>query len=226
MSIEWKLVFNCFIGVLAILNPLGNAAIFLEHVANEPVKVQRAAAFFMGAAIFIIMLVFFLFGTRILGVFGITIPAFRIAGGVLILLVGIRMMQGMSKFSNEGLEAATKGRNYIEAARNKVVRMIVPLAMPLFVGPGTITTVILYADRANNLTSVILVVVLLVCAFLASVALFFSSFLQKLLGKNGMQIVVRFMGLILCSIAIQFMIDGVAQLLPGVLNPEFLHITK
>ncbi len=222
--IEWNLVFNCFIAIVAILNPVGNVAVFLEYVSNEPLKVQRATGLLMGVAVFVILLLFYLLGKSVLGAFGITIPAFRIAGGVMILLVGLRMMQGQSKFSNEGIET-TSGANYFEAAKNKMGRILVPVAMPLFVGPGTITTTILYADKAEGMTFFVLPLVLLVCSLITSICLFFSSYLQQALGKNGMQIVVRFMGLILCSIAIQFMIDGVAQLLPNVLNPEFIHTT-
>lgn len=220
--IEWNLVLNCFIGILAILNPIGNVAIFLEHVEGEPLKVQRFTAILMGAAVFTIMLVFFLLGRSVLDVFGITIPAFRIAGAIMILLVGLRMMQGQSKFSNEGIETSGD-THYFAAAKKKLSRILVPVAMPMFVGPGTITTVILYSDKAEGIaTTGALIVVILIATSISTVCLYFSSYLQQLLGSNGMQIVIRFMGMILCSIAVQFAIDGIAQILPGVLNPEFL----
>ena len=84
---EWSLVVNSFIGMLAILNPIGNVPIFLEHVENETPKVQRAVALLMTLSIFILLATFFICGNRILTVFGITIPAFRLAGGIIILTV-------------------------------------------------------------------------------------------------------------------------------------------
>ena len=221
---EWSLFFNSFIGILAILNPIGNMPIFLEHVENETPKVQRAVALLMACSIFGLLLVFFLFGNRILTMFGITIPAFRLAGAVIILRVGLRMLQGKSKFENHGIETAAVSGNTFDQARNSLSHIIVPVGMPLFVGPGTITTVVLYAEKSPTITmSVMMIAVLFLSSCLVGMTLFSSRYIFDRLGKNGTQIVVRFMGMILCAIAMQFMIDGVAQLLPGVLNEHFIH---
>ncbi|WP_424245519.1 multiple antibiotic resistance protein [Elusimicrobium posterum] len=221
---DFAALFAAFAGILSILNPVGNVPVFLEHVQNEPAKVQRAMALLMGLCVFTLLLFFFLTGRAALNVFSITIPAFRIAGGILILLVGIRMMQGKSKFSNEGIQTGISVNPFQEAT-TKIGNIIVPVAMPLFVGPGTITTVILFGDKAESSWSFFLgmIVVLAVCSGIVTLCLLSSRFIYRILGNNGMQIVVRFMGMILCAMAVQFMIDGVAQLLPGVLNPEFIH---
>ncbi len=221
---EWSLLFNAFIGVLAILNPIGNMPIFLEHVENEAPRVQRAVALLMALSIFILMLTFFLFGNRILAMFGITLPAFRLAGSIMILLVGLRMLQGKSKFEQHGIETAANTGGTFSQARNSLSHILVPVGMPLFIGPGTITTVILYAEKsADLLTSFMMIVILLLSASIVGVVLVSSRFIFDKIGRNGTQIVVRFMGMILCAIAMQFMIDGIAQLLPGVLNAEFIH---
>lgn len=221
---EWSLFFNSFIGILAILNPIGNMPIFLEHVENESPNVQRAVAILMACSIFFLMLTFFLFGNRILNVFGITLPAFRLAGSIMILLVGLRMLQGKSKFENHGIETAATSGNTFDQARNSLSHILVPVGMPLFIGPGTITTVILYAEKSPTLTmSIMMIAVLFLSSCLVGVTLLSSRYIFDRIGKNGTQIVVRFMGMILCAIAMQFMIDGVAQLLPGVLNADFIH---
>ena len=103
MAMDWGLLINSFIAVIAILNPIGNMPVFLGHVENESPQVQRAVALLMSGAIFLLLLIFFLFGTRILTMFGITLPAFRLAGSIMILLVGLRMLQGKSKFENHCL---------------------------------------------------------------------------------------------------------------------------
>lgn len=221
---EWSLFFNSFIGILAILNPIGNMPIFLEHVENESPNVQRAVAILMAISIFFLMLVFFLFGNSILNAFGITLPAFRLAGSIMILLVGLRMLQGKSKFENHGIETAAVSGNTFDRARNSLSHILVPVGMPLFIGPGTITTVILYAEKSPTITmSVMMIAVLFLSSCLVGVTLLSSRWIFDRIGKNGTQIVVRFMGMILCAIAMQFMIDGIAQLLPGVLNANFIH---
>ena len=198
--------------------------IFLEHVENENPNVQRAVAILMAFSIFVLMTTFFLFGNRILSVFGITLPAFRLAGSIMILLVGLRMLQGKSKFENHGIETAAISGNTFDRARDSLSHILVPVGMPLFIGPGTITTVILYAEKSPTFTmSVMMIAVLFLSSCLVGAILFSSRYIFDRIGKNGTQIVVRFMGMILCAIAMQFMIDGVAQLLPGVLNADFIH---
>ena len=227
MTVDWSLLVNSFIATIAILNPIGNMPIFLGHVENESPQVQRAVAILMACSIFALLLTFFLFGIRILTMFGITLPAFRLAGSIMILLVGLRMLQGKSKFENHGIETAAHTGNTFDQARNSLSHILVPVAMPLFIGPGSITTVILYAEKSPSvLMSFLMVFVLALCATIVGIVLFSSRWIFDRIGTNGTQIVIRFMGMILCAIAMQFMIDGVDQLLPGVLNDAFTHATK
>ena len=222
---EWSVVVNSFIGIIAILNPIGNVPIFLEHVENETPKVQRMVAILMACSIFLLLLVFFLFGTRLLTMFGITIPAFRLAGSIVILRVGLRMLQGKSKFENSGMETAASSGTTFDQARNSLSHILVPVAMPLFIDPGSITTVILYAEKSTTLaTTMSMIFVLFLSACVVGACLVGARFIFSKIGRNGTQIVIRFMGMILCAIAMQFMIDGVAQLLPGVLNDTFVHV--
>ena len=221
---EWSMLFNTFIGIISILNPIGNIPIFLGYVENEDPKVQRVVALLMAFSIFILLTTFFLFGTRILNMFGITLPAFRLAGSIMILLIGLRMLQGKSKFENQGIETTAVSGGIFSQAGNSLSRILVPVAMPFFVGPGTITTVILYAEKSPDLlTSLLMILILFVSSCIVGIVLFSSRYLFDRIGRNGTQIVVRFMGMVLCAIAMQFMIDGIAQLLPGVLNADFIH---
>lgn len=153
---DFSFLIGAFVGTLSILNPIGNVPIFLEHVQTDSPKMQRAIALLLGLSIFALLIFFFFIGRSALNLFSITIPAFRIAGGILILLVGIRMMQGKSKFSNEGIQAAPAAQqNVFEEATFRLSSIIVPVAMPLFVGPGTITTVILFSDNTKTLLNTV-----------------------------------------------------------------------
>lgn len=221
---EWSLVFNAFIGILAILNPIGNVPIFLEHVENEGPKVQRTVGVLLALSMFVMLAVFLLFGTRILTMFGITLPAFRLAGSVIILLVGLRMLQGKSKFEVQGIDLKNNQGGTFSQARTLLSRIVVPVGMPLFVGPGAITTVVLYAEKVNTVPMyLMMLLVLFLATSVVGLVLVVSRWIFNLLGTNGTQIVIRFMGMILCAIAMQFLIDGAGQLLPGVLNSNFLH---
>ena len=157
--------------------------------------------------------------------FGITIPAFRLAGSIIILRVGLRMLQGKSKFENGGIETAASSGTTFDQARNSLSHILVPVAMPLFIGPGSITTVILYAEKSTTLLMTMsMILVLFFSACVVGACLVGARFIFSKIGHNGTQIVIRFMGMILCAIAMQFMIDGVAQLLPGTLNSDFIHV--
>ena len=220
---DWSLLVNALIATLAILNPIGNMPIFLEHVENDEPKVQRAVALLMALSIFIMLTIFFIFGSKILSVFGITIPAFRLAGSIILLGVGLRMLQGKSKFERNGLEAARAQGSTFDRARDRLSHIVVPVGMPLFIGPGSIATVMLYAEKITTFPmAVMMIVMLFLCAAAVGAVLVASRYLFAKIGPNGTQIVIRFMGMILCSIAMQFMIDGVGQLLPGVLDAHFL----
>lgn len=224
MDIDFALVLNFFIAVLAILNPIGNVPIFLEHVNADSTEVQKNIAKLLGIAIFFIALFFYLTGQPFLSLFGITIPAFRIAGGILIMMIGARMLHGKPKFDQEGLQTNTQNTNPFTEAQKRLSSIIVPVATPIFVGPGAITTVILYSHRAENFgTSFCMILALAVACLIITTVLYLSHWFFKILKRNGMQIVSRTMGLILCAIAVQFVIEGIAQLIPGVINPIYLH---
>jgi multiple antibiotic resistance protein len=225
MKIDFSLVMSFFIGVLAILNPIGNVPVFLENVNEDSNEVQKNIAKLMGVVVFVIIAFFYFAGQPFLKMFGITIPAFRIAGGILIMMIGIRMLNGKSKFDSQGLEQTPSVTNPFQEAKKRLSSIIVPVAIPIFVGPGTITTVILFSQRADNAgTHIFMILALMVVCAIIALVLYMSRWFAGILGKNGMQIITRTMGLLLCAIAVQFVVDGAAQLLPGVINPLYTHV--
>lgn len=224
MSIDFPLILNFFIAVVAILNPIGNVPIFLEHVNQDSTDVQKNIAKLLALSIFIICTFFFFIGQPFLSLFGISIPAFRIAGGILIMTIGFRMLHGKPKFENEGLETNASNVSAFKQATERLSSLIVPLAMPIFAGPGAIATVILYAQKPNNfLTMIGMVFALAAACAVIGLVLYLSRWLFRILKNNGMQIVSRTMGLILCAIAVQFVVQGIAQLIPGLIDPAYVQ---
>jgi len=226
MEIDFSLALNFFIALLAILNPIGNIPIFMEHVNSETADVQQTIALLIAAAIFVLIMIFYFTGQPLLSLFGITIPAFRIAGGILIMMIGFRILNGKPKFDPDGMETK-KTENAFSVATNRFSSIMVPVATPIFFGPGAMTTVILFSQRAESPATQILMVfaAAMVCAMIGG-ALYLSRWFFKILRKNGMQIVSRTMGLILCAIAVQFIIDGIGQLIPNFIDTTYLHALK
>ena len=139
-------------------------------------------------------------------------------GVLLFILKGIDQ-----KVQKEEQEAARAQGSTFDRARDRLSHIVVPVGMPLFIGPGSIATVMLYAEKITTFPmAVMMIVMLFLCAAAVGGVLVASRYLFAKIGPNGTQIVIRFMGMILCSIAMQFMIDGVGQLLPGVLDAHFL----
>lgn len=148
-------------------------------------------------------------GQAILEAFGISIASFRVAGGFLIFLMGFHMLQAKTSAVSH-----TKEEN--QAAQEASSIAIVPLAIPLLAGPGTISSVIVFAHNTQSLAEKIgLAIVILALATFIFITYSFAPAIGKLLGKTGMNIVTRIMGLITMAIAVEFMANGLEVLFPG-----------
>jgi len=213
---------NFFVALFAILNPLGNLPIFIGATGNEKPGVQRAMAVLLSLFIVVFLLIFLFTGDFILKSFGISIPAFRIAGGIIILLMGIGMIRGHTGSVNIDSAAAIKGGDF-EVAEFKLSNVLVPLGVPIFVGPGSISTIIVYAHKASGFGDKIGMAVLIVLAtLLVLVILLAGRWIGKLLGRQGLDIATRILGLILCAIAVQFILAGIGGATVGLINPNVL----
>jgi len=162
-------------------------------------------------------------GVALLRFFGISLAAFRIAGGVLLFLVGLDMARGdlASKLARADTEVADlSARAY---ARLGFERLVVPFAMPLLIGPGAISTAVIYAGEAGRLGwigEVAGVGALLGISVSILASFWFAGLITRMLGHTGTIIVVRVLGLILCALAVQFIIVGVAESTIGLLRPS------
>jgi multiple antibiotic resistance protein len=148
-------------------------------------------------------------GEPLLDVFGISIASFRVGGGILLLLMAIAMLQALPSRVQQAPEEAKE-------AEEKEHVAVVPLAIPLLAGPGAMSTVIIYAHQAATwFDTLFLILASLFVAGTVWVALALANSIGTALGKTGVNIVTRLMGLILAAIAVEFITQGLAQLLPG-----------
>ena len=194
-NLNLSLISNFFIAILAIINPVGNIPVFIDQVRNDSKIVQKDIAMLLSLIIFVIMLIFFLTGESLLKIFGITIPAFRIAGGILILLIGLRTINGRKNFDTSDFVAEPEEKSTFKQAKKRVASLVVPLAIPIFVGPGVATTVILYSQQISGVTNTIAAVIamFLVSSRVASV-LVIANWFSRSFGKNCMDIISRTRG--------------------------------
>ena len=197
--------FYAFMAFFAIMNPISNLPAYMALVADDSQKISRKIAFRSLLIAFVIITVFIFSGDFIFKVFGITIVSLRIAGGILVAVIGYHMINGNHSPSYKGMEQQAVNSDPMSIA-------ISPLAMPLFAGPGTITTALNLANGGlqNQLITVVAFALLCVITYLL---LRSAKQIAGFLGENLMKIITKMMGLLLFSIGIQMIIVSVQTLL-------------
>lgn len=195
-----------FATMFATIGPLDVAFVFASLTADDTPRSRMAAALKGTAISAAILLIFAVFGESVLRLFGISLPALRIAGGVLLLLIAVDMVfarpsGGISTTPDENAEAVAKADI-----------SVFPLATPLIAGPGAMGAIILLmADAAGHPLAIALVIGALIAVLAITLAcLLLTTQLQKLLGRTGVHVITRVFGVILAALAVQFMLDGLA----------------
>jgi len=202
---------NFFVALFALIDPFGNVPLFAAATAGTTRSGRRLTAIYIAIFAFLFLTFFFLTGLSLLRFFGISMPAFRIAGGILLLLLGLDMARGdlLLAVADPGLEVAELSTRAHAMAQFE--RLIVPFGMPLLIGPGAISSVVIYAEeaRAFGATGFALgMAVIGAVALLIVAAFWFTDVISRAMGRVGAAVVIRVLGLILCAMAVQFMLIG------------------
>jgi multiple antibiotic resistance protein len=188
--------------IVAVMEPFSTIAVYATLTKNMTLEKKRKTIAKAMRISFLVLIFFALTGHLLFQVFNITIAAFQIAGGILLVAIALQML-------NLGKTTPTKDGSEDIA--------IVPLAFPLTAGPGTITAVILLTSKAHNiLESSFVFVGILVGILVSYVGMRYSSRLFKLLGDEGLRVVTALMAIIVLAIAVQFVIEGVASAIPQI----------
>lgn len=192
-----------FTSLFVIVDPVGLIPSFLamteKNTAQERVRMAQLASFIT----FGILILSYLFGQRLLTAFGITLPAFEIAGGIVLLLVALDMLQARRTAIKETQEEKAEGINKHDVA-------ITPMAIPMLAGPGAITAVILLSNKAKTFENhMILAGTIFLVSALTFLILWAVAVRSKILSVIALKIMGRLMGLILAAIAIQFILNGI-----------------
>jgi len=216
--IHWDFAVNFFVALFALLDPIGNVPLFAASTvgASSRERAQIALYISLFAAGFLIF--FYFSGLSLLAFFGISMPAFRIAGGVILFILGLKMVN--DDFTASFAQAAAETGDQRTYVRRHIERLIVPFAMPLLIGPGAISTVIIYASQSKEfgLEGAAIGLGVIAAVALATLAAFLATpLIGRLLGKIGLSIIVRVLGLILCAMAVQFVLIGMADATHGLI---------
>jgi multiple antibiotic resistance protein len=202
----------CFGSLLSIVDPFAALPIFLALTGGQERAAQARTAHVATLTCFLVLSTFGVAGTFIFSFFGITIPAFKIAGGILLFGVGLEMMRGKQS------ETRATPEEKAEAEAKQDVA-IIPMGLPLLSGPGAIATVMVLVGKARTwperfgVYAAIVAVSLLTLLVLRSAAI-----VANVLGRTGINLIGRIMGLILAATAIQFVLDGVHEAFPKLLG--------
>jgi multiple antibiotic resistance protein len=202
----------CFGSLVSIVDPFAALPMFLALTGGQDVLQRRRTARVSSFTCFTVLAVFAVAGTFIFSFFSITIPAFKIAGGILLFGVGLEMMRGK--------QSDTKGNPEEKAeAAAKTDIAIIPMGLPLLSGPGAIATVMVLVGKATSLPQRLGAYAAIVAvSALTWVILGSAEFVARVLGRTGINLIGRVMGLILAATAVQFVIDGAHEAFPKLLG--------
>jgi multiple antibiotic resistance protein len=198
-----------FTAVLVIVNPVGAVPLFLTMSGSQSQLERRRVARLTAFSVGIVLIAACLAGESLLGFFGVNMASFRVGGGTLVMLTAIAMFHARLSWSKATPEETREAEQKSDIA-------VVPLAIPLLSGPGAISTVIIFANQSSSWSDKGLLIASCVMVALAVwIALRMAMPIGALLGKTGINIVTRLMGLLLAAIAVEIIAEGLAQLLPG-----------
>jgi multiple antibiotic resistance protein len=199
------------VGLLAMINPIGGAAIFAAMAENLSSSERAAMAHTASVAVATLLLVTAWVGKPLLGLLSIGLPAFEVAGGLIVLRIALGMLQrGAAGFAAPPDVAAGKG-----AGQAVLGMAVVPLAMPMLVGPGAMATVIIQTHKQPGYTDALAVsAVCLGMALVVWACLQLAAPMCRLLGAGGVDVLTRILGLLLAAIAIGMIASGLGGLFP------------
>jgi multiple antibiotic resistance protein len=195
-------------GLFSMLNPIGNLAVFAGMTADRTDADAKRIAWTCAGAVAITLLILAWGGELLLEFFGISIDSLRAAGGIIVLMMGLSMLANKSEDNQTPEELAD--------AKPRQSIAVVPLAIPIVAGPGVMVYVLVGAHQNPAILSKVEIsLVIATLAALTGLLFSFAEPIAKRLGKSGMGVITRVMGLVLASIAVGLLTEGLKGLLPG-----------
>ena len=206
-------IIKIILAFMVLINPFGALTLFLDSTRGYSLNNRRKVARVACLTIFITISFFTLAGETLLKALGISIGSFQLAGGILVFLIALNMMNG------EGNPVKPDQENFdvdhLHGAPPTMAAAVVPIAIPMMIGPGGISTVIIYSSQVTGIlqVSAILIAGLFISLF-CYLALMAAGRISRLLGDTGLNIMSRIMGMLLSAVAIEIIENGLRTLFP------------
>ena len=200
------------VALLVLINPFSALSIYLDLTQDHSTKEKRRIARTAALAVFIVIVVFALSGGILLKVLGISVGSFQVGGGILVLLIAISLMNGNDNPAKPKIDPNSEEHHHAQQVRrNEKAIAVVPIA----IGPGGISTVIIYSSAAKNYSDIALIIisgflVSLICYLILIVA----GRISKRLGTTGLTILNRIMGMMLAAISVEIIVAGLKSIFP------------
>ena len=199
--------------LLAIVNPLAIVPFFIHYTQGFSREQRRRTIWIASFTCFVVIALSALLGLQILAFFGITLASFQVGGGMLLLTSALSMLNAQPAEAKSNADEIND-----DASRRATVGAsiaVVPLTIPLLTGPATMSTVVIYAERAKHFPQLAALVAYgLVIAIATALCFAMAQPIARFLGKTGINVMTRLMGLILAALAVEVMSDGLVKLFP------------
>ncbi|CAN5920768.1 YchE family NAAT transporter [soil metagenome] len=203
-----RAILAAFSAVFSVADPLGLVPVYLAMTVGYAPARRRRTAVVASAAMFVTLTVFAAVGPTILHFFGLSLGAFRIAGGCLLFLMAVDMLRAQPALKRTTPEQLAESQGTDIA--------IFPLAFPMLAGPGAIANAMMQTAGVETVWQKTAIYVAIALASAATlVVLLVASFAERRLGKTGLSVLERVMGLVLAAVAVQFIVDGIGEVLPA-----------
>jgi multiple antibiotic resistance protein len=204
--------FKPLITLLAVVNPLACVPFFIHYTQGFTRAQRQRTVVVSSVTAFIVIAASALLGLQILEFFGISLASFQVGGGMLLLTSALSMLNAQPAEARANAEVVQDAET--KAAMGASIA-VVPLTIPLLTGPATMSTVVIYADKAKNFTQLgSLVAYGVVIALATALCFSMAQPIARVLGKTGINVMTRLMGLILAALAVEVMSDGLHKLFP------------
>jgi multiple antibiotic resistance protein len=202
---------KALVTLLAIVNPLACVPFFIHYTQGFTREQRKRTIWVASFSVFVVIAASALLGLKLLEFFGITLASFQVGGGMLLLTSSLAMLNAQPA---EAKSAQADMSDTDMAARTSIA--VVPLTIPLLTGPATMSTVVIYAEKAKTFVQLSSLVGYGVVIALATFVCFtLATPIARILGKTGINVMTRLMGLILAALAVEVMADGLVKLFPA-----------
>lgn len=207
-------IVKIMIAFMVLINPFSALTLFLDSTKGYSMTDRRRFARISSLTVFITITFFTVAGEGLLRVLGISVGSFQVAGGVLVFLIAINMMNG----DGNPVKPDQENVDFDDSIESigSTAAAVVPLAIPMMVGPGGISTVIIYSAQVTSWHQRLAIIIAgLLISIFCYLALMAAGRLSRFLGDTGLNIISRIMGMLLAAVAIEILVSGIRTIFPG-----------